>query len=306
MRKISLSIPEPCHEDWSKMTPCDKGKFCAACQKTVVDFTNMSDRQIAEHFKKTSGSVCGRIMGDQLNRDIEVPRKRIPWIKYFFQFALPAFLISLKTRAQQAEVAYKGDTVIVMPPPTPPQKNGSAVGKPISDTRAIVKGKKKAKATGASARSRMKSIDDQGRMMKDFDFKPQEIKTTDEFQITARPANELRCYVGGLVMTTIRTSRGLPLIQRPIDTSVSKFAVYPNPVKSGGSFSIDVKKLGKGDYVMVVVTSNGATVQSSDVSIVSSKQVLYNSLPSVAAGNYYVRLTNKRTGASYSNKIIVQ
>ena len=52
-KKIQLTIDEPCHENWDGMTPVEKGKFCGACQKQVVDFSNMSDRQVAEFFKKT-------------------------------------------------------------------------------------------------------------------------------------------------------------------------------------------------------------------------------------------------------------
>lgn len=123
-RKIQLTIPEPCHENWDNMTAADKGRFCGSCQKQVVDFSDMSDREIAQFFKKPStGSVCGRFMQDQLERPIEVPRKRIPWIKYFFQFALPAFLFSLKTSGQnnkmgklivktQPQRPLMGDTII--------------------------------------------------------------------------------------------------------------------------------------------------------------------------------------------------
>jgi CarboxypepD_reg-like domain/Secretion system C-terminal sorting domain len=100
-KKIQLSIAEPCHENWDNMSPVDKGKFCGSCQKQVVDFSMMSDRQVAEFFKKPStGSVCGRFMTDQLEREIEIPKKRIPWVKYFFQIALPAFLLSVKASAQ--------------------------------------------------------------------------------------------------------------------------------------------------------------------------------------------------------------
>lgn len=103
-KQLQLSIHEPCHENWDAMTPVDKDRFCGQCKKEVVDFTNMSDRQLAEFFKKpSSGSVCGRFMTGQLERDIEIPRKRIPWIKYFFQFALPAFLVSLKATSAKAQ-----------------------------------------------------------------------------------------------------------------------------------------------------------------------------------------------------------
>src|SRR6478736_6841223 len=100
-KKFQLQIPEPCHEDWNKMTPGDKGRFCDSCQKTVHDFTGMSDTQLVAFFKKPStGSVCGRFFNDQLERDFEIQRKRIPWVKYFFQFAIPLFLTSLKSYSQ--------------------------------------------------------------------------------------------------------------------------------------------------------------------------------------------------------------
>lgn len=103
-KKIQLNIAEPCHENWDAMMPDAKGKFCSSCQKQVVDFSSMSDRQIAEFFKKPStGSVCGRFMSDQLDRPIDIPKKRIPWFKYFFQIALPAFVLSLKASANKTQ-----------------------------------------------------------------------------------------------------------------------------------------------------------------------------------------------------------
>jgi hypothetical protein len=103
-KKLQISIAEPCHENWDAMTPVEMGKFCGSCQKQVIDFSNMSDRQIAEFFKKPStGSACGRFMADQLDRPIEIPRKRIPWLKYFFQIAIPAFLFSLKASAKRTQ-----------------------------------------------------------------------------------------------------------------------------------------------------------------------------------------------------------
>jgi CarboxypepD_reg-like domain/Secretion system C-terminal sorting domain len=100
-KKLQLQIPEPCHEDWNKMAPVDKGRFCDSCQKTVHDFTGMNDAQLIAFFKKPStGSLCGRFLDDQLGRNIEIPRKRIPWVKYFFQFTIPIFLTSLKGQSQ--------------------------------------------------------------------------------------------------------------------------------------------------------------------------------------------------------------
>lgn len=99
MRKqIQLNIPNPCHENWEQMKPVEKGRFCDSCKKQVVDFTNMRDEQLVAFFRKrASGSVCGRFKHDQLDRGIEFPKKRIPWLKYFIQFAIPAFLVSCKS-----------------------------------------------------------------------------------------------------------------------------------------------------------------------------------------------------------------
>ena len=114
-KQIQLSIADPCHENWDQMTAAEQGRFCASCQKQVVDFTNMTDAQVAAFFKKPSiGSVCGRLYDDQLNRNIQAPRKTIPWIKYFFQVALPAFLMSAKASAQ-GKVIEKNKEVVTVP-----------------------------------------------------------------------------------------------------------------------------------------------------------------------------------------------
>lgn len=102
---LHLEIPTPCHEDWNKMNLEAQGRFCNSCQKTVTDFTTMSDAQLIAFFKKPKPSLCGRFNQQQLERDILIPRKRIPWIKYFFQFTLPAFLLSLKSSAQMGKVS---------------------------------------------------------------------------------------------------------------------------------------------------------------------------------------------------------
>lgn len=89
MRKpIQITIPQPCHEKWDEMTPTDKGRFCASCQKNVIDFTKASDRQIANTLNGNK-SLCGRFSSSQLNRNLVVPKE-----KSTFWSAIAAMVIS--------------------------------------------------------------------------------------------------------------------------------------------------------------------------------------------------------------------
>ncbi len=67
---VTLAIPKPCHEDWQKMTPAEQGRFCASCQKTVMDFTGKTDREVAKFFEHGSANTCGRFRHDQLQRPL--------------------------------------------------------------------------------------------------------------------------------------------------------------------------------------------------------------------------------------------
>ena len=69
-KKISIQIPEPCHEDWNQMSPQERGRHCQVCEKTVMDFTNKTDAFIVKALKSDS-NLCGRFRNDQLNRPLE-------------------------------------------------------------------------------------------------------------------------------------------------------------------------------------------------------------------------------------------
>ena len=69
-KPLQLHIPTPCHEDWTKMAPAEQGRHCTACQKTVVDFTGMSDTEIIRHMAHARSGVCGRLAPDQVHRNL--------------------------------------------------------------------------------------------------------------------------------------------------------------------------------------------------------------------------------------------
>jgi hypothetical protein len=42
-------------------------RFCENCQQSVIDFTQLPEREIVKHLIKNKGRICGRIYEDQLN-----------------------------------------------------------------------------------------------------------------------------------------------------------------------------------------------------------------------------------------------
>lgn len=68
MKNYKLTIPKLCNENWNKMTPDEKGRFCSSCSKTVVDFTKKSTKEIQDYLIEKNGQrVCGHFYRKQLD-----------------------------------------------------------------------------------------------------------------------------------------------------------------------------------------------------------------------------------------------
>jgi hypothetical protein len=70
---LTVTIPEPCTENWNKMTANGNGRHCSSCNKTVVDFSKFTDKELVEFLKKVKGTICGRISEYQVNRAMPIP-----------------------------------------------------------------------------------------------------------------------------------------------------------------------------------------------------------------------------------------
>lgn len=104
-----ISVPTPCQEGWDNMTPADKGRFCASCQKTVIDFTVMTDAEVLQTFRRLNNNVCGHFFADQLNREIKYAQPA-PWWKPVLQ-KLVAGVLLFQSFVVNAQVPLKKKAV---------------------------------------------------------------------------------------------------------------------------------------------------------------------------------------------------
>jgi len=94
-KTVKYSIEEPCHEDWGKMKPEAKGRFCESCSKTVVDFSSMSDFSIVNYMTgKKDESVCGRFRPEQMDKTYSLS---IPHRSFSFDLKAVALGLALTT-----------------------------------------------------------------------------------------------------------------------------------------------------------------------------------------------------------------
>jgi hypothetical protein len=87
----TLSIPQPCDERWDAMTPSEKGRFCGSCQKQVVDFSGLSDREVIQLIEQTSGKVCGRLHSSQVSRVFLIQEQQSNYPSKFSKLLLGLF-----------------------------------------------------------------------------------------------------------------------------------------------------------------------------------------------------------------------
>jgi hypothetical protein len=122
---IQISIPEPCAQAWDDMRPVQGGRHCTHCQKTVVDFTHMTDAQLIEYLRKHPYS-CGRLRPEQLEIPLrQPPAQRYPWLKRIAATLLVLLALFGKAKAQSQD--NKRDAVeqgAIASSPIPPVDNG--------------------------------------------------------------------------------------------------------------------------------------------------------------------------------------
>ncbi|WP_426486513.1 hypothetical protein [Flavobacterium sp. 2] len=158
-RNLKITIPEPCHENWDKMTPIENGRFCLSCSKTVVDFTSMLPEEIQHFFiQNQSNKICGRFRKSQLDSiTIQIPNRILYSQTHYSKMFLLALFIAMgttlfscqdkdgnKKKIDTIEVVdtdkNQNDKLKQIPPPPPPppreknanQENSEKLNKMVS------------------------------------------------------------------------------------------------------------------------------------------------------------------------------
>ncbi len=77
------------------MTPDKNGRYCAHCQKTVLDLTQLSDAQLYKRITEAQehGAICGRITNAQLMRTIADHQPLLSSTVSFYSRVAAAFML---------------------------------------------------------------------------------------------------------------------------------------------------------------------------------------------------------------------
>lgn len=131
-----IHIPEPCHEDWTKMTPAQKGRFCKSCKKVVIDFRGKSKTEIESEIKareRKGEQTCGRFTKSQLGvpnaiRERNQKHVSLRWLSHFAAACVLVFGATLFTGCTEV----RGDQMDIsqmQSPANPDTANSLEAGK---------------------------------------------------------------------------------------------------------------------------------------------------------------------------------
>jgi hypothetical protein len=117
------------------MTPASGGRHCAACAKTVVDFTQKTDAEILAALRQATGETCGRLRADQLGRPLVMPTPAPHWRAWLGAvLAVGGVLAAGRAAAQGASPTRSGGTspVAIFRTPAPAQPSQPTGPAPVA------------------------------------------------------------------------------------------------------------------------------------------------------------------------------
>jgi hypothetical protein len=329
---FELQVPEGCSESWDAMTTRSGGRHCAACQKTVVDFTAMSDAELVRWFAGYKGEACGRLRADQLNRALIPPRKPLPWLRTFLTITLPALLFSQRSVAQggilkatKTHNAAFSSTVPREPvrPLPPPVSIGAcsgtvvdSLGKPVSWATVLVGSTRNGVAADEQGRFLLPEVPMPATItISAVGFLPQEItiKSSAPVQVTLPyDHRELAHFVlGGISVRSYsrrKTKKELraETTRAAAEAALPSISAYPNPVVAGSALFVATRNLPPGPCRLELWNGQGQLLHSENSSIVKEGAPLRLETTGLSAGTFVLNIVHVGTGRHWSQQVVLR
>jgi hypothetical protein len=298
MSTIQLTIETPCDKKWDGMQPAEQGRFCNACEKNVIDFTGMNNKQVYNTILKNDANICGRFNNSQLQQPLPLEAERKQrWHHYFFSFLVPALLFSKQTMAQQ-----KIGKVKATPPTVNTARMGLVAYAPVQH-KFTFSGVVKDAATGEIIANATVQVKDGTGVITDTSGKFLLTATTGQQKVTivisaigfankefeiAIPADGFAissemislhkfaktldgvvvnsivdkhvCVTMGAMMSITRIKTYKVTAARLKTAINDSIKIFPNPVKRGASFSVALKLKPGNNYTLQVLDITGRLV----------------------------------------------
>ncbi|MEO6231854.1 MAG: T9SS type A sorting domain-containing protein [Ferruginibacter sp.] len=310
MPEVTVTIAEPCHENWQNMTRNDQGRFCSSCKKDVVDFSIMSDAQLFSTLLKGDANMCGRFSNIQMEKGIKYAvAKKNYWHKYFIGFLFPAFLYTKQASAQMGLIAISKDVKIQSKDckkiPVLPAKGFEFSGRILdaATNELIGSGIITIKGTGKeilidergsfTVNSNTKhssvtiSIEASGYELKEIEiaipanhfivkeetiYLRRKIIPLENVTVRSNTANHMYGIAGGISSRiTINRITDLPV---KIKTALTdSLRIYPNPVSRGNEMQVALKLKSPGNYTMQILDLSGKIIFQQTVNAINKRQV---------------------------------
>jgi hypothetical protein len=343
---IQIHIPEPCHESWQNMTPKEQGRFCGSCQKIVVDFSAMTDKELLDYISNASQNLCGRFAPDQLNKDIKATenKKRFSWA-YVWNVLLATFLFTESYAQGQPMLKNKpvtknkpvikklplvlpedllprmGTIAVVEPDQlelVPPREiDGTVVdnisNKPMQGASVYVKGAGVGTVSDSLGNFRLQVNKGDTVIISYVGYNTQTlvIDNNTNGQHVKLSMVEFEGFMGGIVLVTHKVPKK-EKVKRVINNwtpaALKKdIKIYPNPIARGNAIQVDLSLKQTGEYKLELMDVQGRVVEVQKLVMATKTQkVTVPTQTNWSPGIYYIRISAPGIKNVYQGKVAIQ
>lgn len=316
---VQLNISDPCQQNWDNMQPAKDGRHCMACRKTVVDFSNMTDREILDYISNVSGDICGRADRFQLNRKLQENklRKRFSW-RYVWSLIVVLLVSAGRLKAQgKIKVERKvqqisGIVKNAMTGEPVPFASVDISGRGFSTDSA---GKFSVKVPQHGATVQISSAGYEGgkftlnaiyKEEQDFYLSP---AAGEMEKVVVIGYGSSRCYsIAGGIGVSVSVSTFEKTVREVNEWLPKKdVVIYPNPIQAGNNVQVALQLKEAGQYRLDLIDASGKVLSMQTINL---KEPTYKlSIPTKStwsAGVYWLRITGRHTKKIYNGKIVLQ